>query len=936
MRASSEPPQSEPSDADGRSRERPVSAATAWHTLTQSEALAAQKVDSEGLGAEEAGRRLASQGPNLLPRPAHAGPFVLYLRQFKSPLVYLLLAATVVSVFVGEWSDAVFIFAVLQLNAVIGALQEWRAENSAAALDAMMRNRVVVLRAGSVREIDAADLVCGDIVRLESGGRVPADLRLLSQQELAVDESLLTGESLPVEKDAEMLAPAAAPLPERRNQLFAGTTVLTGRALALTVACGSDTQIGLIARSLARPDQAAPPLIARLESVSRLIGFATLAAIALLAAVQLAQGISLLTVFLVAVALAVAAIPEGLPVAITVALSIATARMARRNVIVRALPAVEGLGACTLIASDKTGTLTCNELTAKQVLLFDDAGPAVQASVGGEGYRPHGSLDVDGRAPSQQELTGFSELARSAAICNEAEVVFEEDKVEVLGDTVDVAFLVLAAKLGIDPGENKAGQQQLGIIPYEPQRRFAAVFVAGTEDRTGEAGGGATVYVKGALEALLPMCDGLDGERALAAAAAMAGRGYRVLAVARGAVSRDAAQGADPAALRYLRLLGLVGLRDPLRPEVPAALQRCREAGVSVVMVTGDHPETARAIGRELGLGSGEDGPDKDCPHEEGWAEPAVVTGGMLSRAGAGTQDFDALVRQADVFARVEPVQKLQIVQALQRAGHLVAVTGDGVNDAPALAMADIGVAMGKGGTDVARGAADLILTDDNFTSIVGGIEEGRIAYDNIRKLIYLLISTGLGEIVLFLLAILSGLPLPLFAVQLLWLNLVTNGIQHVALALEKGEPGILQRRPRPRGEQLFDRRMIGQVLTAGGYMGGCAFVFYSWCLASGLAEEEARNLVLLLMVLFENVHAINARSERLSVFVVPLMANPFLIFAVLAAQALHLAALYLPGLSTVLVVQPISFSDWLLVAGLALSLMAVMEFRKRLVARRG
>lgn len=930
MTASSESPRSELSDAERRSRKRPAPAATAWHTLSPAEALAAQKVDAEGLSEDEAARRLASQGPNRLPRPARAGPFVLYVRQFRSPLVYLLLAATVVSLFVGEWSDAVFIFAVLQLNAVIGALQEWRAENAAAALDAMMRNRVVVLRAGSSREVDAAELVCGDVVRLESGGRVPADLRLLSQQELAVDESLLTGESLPVDKDAETLAPAAAPLPQRCNQLFAGTTVLTGRALALVVACGSNTQIGLIAKVLAQPDQAPPPLIARLESVSRLIGFATLAAIAILAAVQLAQGVSLLTVFLVAVALAVAAIPEGLPVAITVALSIATARMARRNVIVRALPAVEGLGACTLIASDKTGTLTCNELTVKQILLFDDAGPAVSASVGGEGYHREGGLDVDGRAPSQQELAGFSDLARSAAICNEAEVVFEEDSVEVLGDTVDVAFLVLAAKLDVDPRGTRS-DQQLGMIPYEPQRRFAATFVAGTEDQPGEADGGATVYVKGALEALLPMCDGLDGERALAAAAAMAGRGYRVLAVARGAVSRDSAQRADPAALRYLRLLGLVGLMDPLRPEVPAALRRCGQAGVSVVMVTGDHPETARAIGRELGLGLGEGARNAGTG-----GEPAVVTGGMLSRAGAGSEEFDALVQGADVFARVEPVQKLQIVQALQRAGHLVAVTGDGVNDAPALATADIGVAMGAGGTDVARGAADLILTDDNFTSIVGGIEEGRIAYDNIRKLIYLLISTGLGEIVLFLLAILAGLPLPLFAVQLLWLNLVTNGIQHVALALEKGEPGVLRRQPRPPDEQLFDRRMVGQVMAAGSYMGGCAFVFYYWCLASGLAEEEARNLVLLLMVLFENVHAINARSERLSAFAVPLMANPFLILAVLAAQALHMAALYMPGLSTVLVVQPVSFGDWLLVAGLALSLLGVMELWKWLVVRRG
>ena len=381
----------------------------------------------------------------------------------------------------------------------------------------------------------------------------------------------------------------------------------------------------------------------------------------------------------------------------------------------------------------------------------------------------------------------------------------------------------------------------------------------------------------------------------------------------------SAARKAAPDSLRYLRLLGLVGLMDPVRPEVPAAVERCRGAGVGVVMITGDHPATARTIARQLGIGAGRaDG------------DPHVVTGHELAKAAAGEGgDFDALVNDADVFARVEPTQKLQIVRCLQRSGHLVAVTGDGVNDAPALAQADIGVAMGKNGTDVARGAADLILTDDNFASIVAGIEEGRIAYDNVRKLIFLLVSTGLGEIVLFFFGILSGLPLPLFAVQLLWLNLVTNGIQHIALALEGGEPGILQRTPRPPAEALFDRRMIGQVMAAGVYMGGCALVFYFLALESGMSEERARNLLLLLMVMFENVHVLNARSERRSVFAVPLRTNPFLLLAILGAQGCHVLAMYLPGLSDVLSVQPITLQDWLLVAGLALSLLVVVELWK-------
>ena len=897
-----------------------------WHALTAEEALQALDAPRAGLSATAAAARLARCGENRLPRREVTAGWVLYLRQFKSPLVYLLLAATVVSLVIGDWTDALFIFAVLQVNALIGGVQEWKAEQGAAALDRMLQATAVVLRDGHPRQVDTAELVPGDLVRLESGTRVPADLRLIIQRDLQVDESLLTGESLPATKDAAAVLHEAAPLGERCNLLFAGTTVLVGRAQAVVVATGSGTEIGRIATALAAPDMPPPPLMARLEQFSRWIGMATVAAIAVLAAVQLVQGLPLVTVFLVAVALAVAAIPEGLPVAITVALAIATSRMARRSVIVRALPAVEGLGACTLIASDKTGTLTCNELTVKEVVLFDHAGPAVHGRIGGEGYHPAGEITVDGRAPTRQEQAGFAELARSGALCNEAELQLAEGRVQHLGDTVDLAFLVLAHKLGVDPAAAKGVNPQLGIIPYEPQRRFGATFVAAYAAEEAEASRPrVTVHVKGALEALLPMCDGVDWARALAAGEAMAAEGYRVLAVASGVVSQEAALKATPESLRYLRLLGLVGLMDPLRPEVPDAVARCRAAGVAVVMVTGDHPATARSIARQLGVGAQRDD-----------GEPRVVSGRELADAVADVKLFGELVDGADVFARVEPTQKLQIVRCLQRAGHLVAVTGDGVNDAPALAAADIGVAMGRGGTDVARGAADLILSDDNFASIVAGIEEGRIAYANVRKVIYLLVSTGMSEIVLFLLSIAAGLPLALFPVQLLWLNLVTNGIQHVALALEKGEPGVLAEAPRPRSESLFGRHMLSQIVVSGSYIGTCAFGFWFWALETGMPEERARNLLLLLMVLFENVHLLNARSERRSAFAVPLAANPFLILAMLGAQGLHVAALYLPGLSDVLAVQPVSAADWLLVAGLAASLLLVMElYKARLRGRR-
>jgi magnesium-transporting ATPase (P-type) len=895
----------------------------AWHMLSPGRALAALGVDESGLSEAEAATRRAAYGPNVLPRARRAGVAEIYVRQFKNPLVYLLLAATLVSLAVGEWGDAFFIFVVLQFNAAIGTYQERQAETSAEALDVLVRKFAVVLRDGVPRRVEASELVPGDVVRLVSGSLVPADLRLLGAHELSVDESLLTGESVPVAKEVGAVLAADVPLAERRNMLYAGTTVLSGRITGAVAATGRATEIGRIAEALARGDMAPPPLVIRLARFSRVIGVATLVLIGLIGAVQLAQGLPLATVFLVAVALAVAAIPEGLPVAITVALAIATNRMARRNVIVRALPAVEGLGACTLIASDKTGTLTCNELTVKKVRLFGPGAPAALVEVGGEGYLPEGAVTVAGRDLAPDEQAALDRLAATGALCNEASLRVAAGAVEHLGDTVDVAFLVLAAKFGLVQKHLHAAAPQIGLVPYEPRRRFAAAFTreeAGLDPVAGVSEDDpAVAHVKGAAEIVLPMCDGIDRAQVLNEADRMAAEGFRVLAVARGAVPMEAALAAEREALRGLELLGLVGLIDPVRPEVPAAVARCRSAGIDVRMVTGDHPNTALAISRELGIEA---------------ALEQVVTGSDLTAASKDGQAFDRLVADARVFARVEPVQKLAIVKALQRGGHTVAVTGDGVNDAPALSAADIGVAMGRDGTDAARDAADLLLADDNFASIVAGVEEGRFAYANVRKLIFLLIATGLGEIVLFLLSIAAGLPLPLFAVQLLWLNLVTNGIQDVALAFERGEPGVLDRAPRPPRERLFERRMITQVLVAGVYMGAAAFAFYAWSLDRGMAEPMARNLLLLLMVLFENAHALNARSETRSVLGVPIAANPFLIVAVLGAQGLHIVVMYLPGLSDLLDVQPVGLGDWITVAAIAASLILVMEVYKRLAAR--
>ena len=885
----------------------------AGHTLDPTEALAALDATEAGLSTAEADGRRAAIGPNVIPKAKRAGLAVVYLRQFKNPLVYLLVAATVVSLGVGELADAAFIFVVLQFNAVIGTYQERRAESAANALEALIPNIVVVRRDGQRQEREATELVPGDVVELESGSHVPADLRLLEGREMTVDESLLTGESTPVTKDAGLRLEAATPIAERRNMLFAGSTLLVGRALGLVAATGGRTEIGRIAEALIGAEALPPPLVQRLERFSRNIGIATMVLIAVIGAAQLLQGVPLVTVFLVAVALAVAAIPEGLPVAITVALAIATHRMAQRHVIVRALPAVEGLGACTLIASDKTGTLTCNELSVTRALLYLEGQPAGLAEIGGDGGAQDGPVAVDGRALKPEESEALERLAETGALCNEASVRFTEDGVERLGDTVDLALLILAIKRRMEPDELRGRAGVLGVIPYEPRRRYAATFVTGRDD------GGAVAHVKGAAEVVLPMCREVDEAAALAEVSRLAEAGFRVLALARGSVDRAAAVQAQHAALRGLELLGFVGLIDPLRPEVPDAVSRCRSAGVAVRMITGDHPQTALAIAREIGI-----------------AERAeqVATGAELAAAESDAARFDALVERSRVFARVDPLQKLSIVESMRRGGHVVAVTGDGVNDAPALSAADLGVAMGRQGTDVARSAADLILTDDNFASIAAGVEEGRIAYDNVRKLVFLLITTGLGEIVLFLLAIMAGLPVPLTAVQLLWLNLVTNGIQHIALAFERGEPGVMERRPRPPGQPIFDRRMVVQVLAAGCYMGLAGFVFFDWCLRHGMSEAVASNLLLLLMVLFENAQCLNARSESRSILSLSFAGNPFLLVAILGALALHVSTMFLPGISTLLGTAPVPLTDFLVTVTIALSLIVAVEAQKQLYGR--
>ena len=884
-----------------------ASVPVAWHGLSLAEVQRMLASGPEGLSVSEARRRIGVYGPNALPEPSRKSVLTIVLSQFKSPLIYLLLAAAAVAIALGEIDDAIFIFLVLAINTAIGAVQEWRAETNTAALRSAITTSSRVRRDGVVRRLDSTELVPGDLVLLEAGDRVPADLRPLHASDLQADESSLTGESVPVSKTAGPALAEDTPLAERATMLHAGSTVQGGRCEAIVVATGRATELGRIAQALEKPD-APPPLTRRLDRFTQVLGAAALLLVAIIIALQLLAGASLRSTFFVAIALAVSIIPEGLPVAVTVALSIATSRMARRNVIVRHLPAVEGLGACTVVATDKTGTLTVNQLTAKRLWL-----PGVgEIEVGGEGYDPSGELARRDQPLCPKALTAVAELARSASLCNDASFSPELGAAGRSGDTVDLAILVLAAKVEIDVGALRQEWRRIAEVPFAAERRFAA-----TLNRAGES---RELHAKGAAEVLVPRCAGIDAGEILAVAERMAAGGYRVIA----ATMRELPLSfGDPDDLESefegMRLLGLIGFIDPLRPEAREAVSRCRRAGVAVKMVTGDHAATALAIARELGI--------TESPAE-------VMTGREIGRSVHSEETCERICQTA-VFARVEPSQKVAIVEALQTAGHVVAMTGDGVNDAPALRRADLGVAMGRDGTDVAREAADLVLTDDNFASIVAGIEEGRAAYANIRKVIYLLISTGLAEVVLFLLSIVSGLPVPLTAIQLLWLNLVTNGGQDVALAFERREPGLLDHAPRSPKEPIFDALMIRQTAVSGVYIGIVAYAFFAWALAQGWSEFEARNMLLFLMVTFENAHVFDCRSETRSAFRTPFRNNWPLMIAVVGAQAVHIGAAYIPGLRDVLEIEPITLGMWLLLVPIAASVVPVMEVDKWLRERR-
>lgn len=878
-----------------------------WHARPLGELFQQLHASEAGLTSKEAQTRRERYGPNRLPQQPPPSGWELLLRQFQSPLIYVLLAAAVVSLLAGDFKDAGFIAIVLAINALIGGYQEWRAEQSSRALQQLLHIHASVLRDGEVRELDAEEVVPGDVVWLESGNRVPADLRLLSSRGLEVDESLLTGESLPVAKNPAWLGDESTPAADRLNMGYAGSIVVRGRAKGLVVATGTQTLVGQLAVDVLSTTGGKPPLLERMEKFAHTIASAVLASVAAVSVLGiLFHGYSLTEMFLFGVALAVSAIPEGLPAALTVALAVATSRMARRGVIVRRLAAVEGLGSCTMIASDKTGTLTCNELTVKDVRLPD----GTELEVRGEGFAPAGEVLRGGRKVQADDVETLRHLARTAVLCNEGDLHLRDDEWIWRGDPTDVALLSFGHKLGLQREELLDEFPQVGAIPFEPEHQFAATFH--------EMEGDIRTFVKGAPERVLAMCDwGGEASRRQAMqelAESLAAEGYRVLALADGPGPDDLSDDETPPHPTGLEFRGFLGMIDPLRPGVREAVETCRRAGITVCMITGDHPVTALAISRDLGLAR----------------DPTqVVSGAEL--AGKSPEEFREAIRRGRVFARVAPRQKLQLVEAARAEGHFVAVTGDGVNDAPALRAANIGVAMGKSGTDVAREAAELVISDDNFATIVSGVEEGRIAYDNVRKVIYLLVSTGAAEVLLIGLAFAVGtlLPLPLLPVQLLWLNLVTNGIQGVALAFEPGEQDVLLRRPRRPTEPIFDRLMIERTIVGAVVIAGVGAAAFWWMLQQGWEEASAQNALLLLLVLFENIHIGNCRSETQSALTLSPLKSPFLLMGAIGAFTVHVVAMHLPFLQSVLRTEPVSLETWGVLISLALTVLVALELHK-------
>ncbi len=882
-----------------------------WHALPAEAVLTRLRANAGGLSTTEARSRGADSGPNRLPEPPRRSAFARLLSHFHNVLIYVLLGCAVIALALDHATDAGVIVAVVLANAVIGYIQEGKAESALAALRDLLSPRAAVLRDGRRGTVDAANLVTGDVVVLEAGDRVPADLRLLRAHGLRIQESVLTGESMAVDKQTGTVA-AEAPLGDRSCVAFSGTLVTGGQGRGVVVAIGEQTEIGRISGLLAAVQPLTTPLVRQMDRFARWLTFLILSiAVVLLVYGHFVEHFAFTDLFMAVVGLSVAAIPEGLPAVLTITLAVGVQAMARRHAIVRRLPAIETLGSVSVICTDKTGTLTRNEMVVTSL-----ATARHLFALGGSGYRPQGAVVLDGASVSAREHAVLAEIGRTAALCNDASLHDRAGEWTVEGDPMEGALLVLAAKLGVEPAAEQASWSRTDAIPFDTRHRYMATL---DHDHAGNA----AVSVKGAPERILDMCsdqrigDGgtetLDTGYWQQQAEAIAARGQRVLALATRTMppAHTVLEFSDVTS--NLTLLGLVGLIDPPREEAIAAVAECRAAGIRIKMITGDHRGTAAAIGSQIGLQNPQ----------------SVLTGADID--GLDDAALSLAVLDTDIYARTSPEHKLRLVMALQARGLTVAMTGDGVNDAPALKRADVGVAMGRKGSEAAKEAAEVVLTDDNFASIAAAVREGRTVYDNIKKVISWTLPTNAGEAMTIVVALLFGMTLPITPVQILWINLITAVTLGIALAFEPTEPTTMQRPPRPQHESLLSADLAWHIVLVSILFLGAVFGIYAWAVDRGHSLELARTLALNTLVVLEIFHLFFIRNiYGTSLTWQAVRGTPVVWSTVIAITLAQFAVTYLSPLQAVFATEAVPLLEGVVVFSLGVVFFAVIEIEKQ------
>jgi len=880
-----------------------------WHALQTSEVLSKLETTSAGLSQTQADERLATYGENLLKAAHRHGPLVRFLLQFHNVLIYLLLVAGVITLLLQYWVDAGVIFGVVVINAIIGAIQEGKAEKALDAISKMLSLEALVLRDGNRQTVEAQVLVPGDVVQIFAGDKVPADLRLIEARDLMIDEAMLTGESMPSEKDTDQV-PVNAALADRGCMAYSGTLVTTGQATGVVVSTGDATELGRINRLVSTTAEITTPLILQMTRFGQvlagiIVGFAVLTFVIGF----LSGGYEKAELFLATVALTVAAIPEGLPAIMTIVLAIGVQRMASRNAIIRRLPAVDTLGAVSVICSDKTGTLTRNEMTVTVAITRDGTYQTT-----GVGYAPDGKLLADEKPVEPEQNCGLDLLIKVCVLCNDSDVVKNEDGWFAQGDPMESALLTLASKAGF-AADYRSKVPRLDVIPFDSRTRIMATLHDGGPE------GRRRVFVKGAPERVLELCDReshagqtrpIDLVFWTKQYEQLAETGNRVLAMAMKTVDPEHGQLTTGDVERGLIMLGVVGIIDPARPEAIAAVARCQEAGIRVVMITGDHSLTAKAIGKELGIGDG----------------TAALTGKDLDKLDEST--LKEQVKKVDVYARVSPEHKLRLVEAIQANGHVVAMTGDGVNDAPALKRADVGIAMGIKGTAAAKEAAQMVLADDNFASIAVAVEEGRTVYDNLRKAVYFILPTNGGQSMTVFFAILFVQPLPLTPVQLLWVNMVTAVTLALALAFEPPEKNVMKRLPRSMSAGLLSRVFVWRIVLVSSLMCGATFIVFETMLKLGHSLEVARTAALNIMVLCEVFYLFNTRYLHSPVlnFKGLFGSRPVLI-SISILLCLQMLMTYTPFMNKLFGTSPIGMMPWLYMTAGASCVLFLVELDK-------